>query len=171
MSELGDDSLEQDKVDEILRYYSSREDKKEQSVVLEMLYELQDAHGSIPPWLREQAARTAGVNNSFIGILIRMSPRLKEAPCGHEILLCTGERCGRKGNLDILWNLKKALKIGKNGISQDGKFWLRTQNCLKHCGDAPNLMIDGVRYSGLTEEKLMERIRSLADEIEKNKNH
>ena len=161
MSEFGDDSLKQGKVEEILRYYGGREDKKEQSVVLEMLYELQDAHGSIPAWLKKEAARAADVNLSFVGILLRMSPRLKEAPCEHEILFCTGERCGRKGNLDILWNLKKTLKIGKNGISQDGRFCLRTQNCLKHCKDAPNLVIDGVRYSGLAEKEVLELIRSV----------
>lgn len=48
----------------------------------------------------------------------------------------------------ILNALKRELRIQKNGVSIDGKFKLRTQNCLKKCGTAPNIIIDDVVYSG-----------------------
>ena len=39
--------------------------------------------------------------------------------------------------------LRRELGIESQGLSADGMFFLRTQNCLKHCGTAPNLLIDG----------------------------
>ena len=76
----------------------------------------------------------------------------------HEIIACTGERCGKKEGGAILNALKRELRIQKNGVSIDGKFKLRTQNCLKKCGTAPNIIIDDVVYSGSELERILKKI-------------
>ena len=144
----------QELLDEILKFYQDRPDKKEQAVVKEMLGEIQEVYGCLPSWSIKKAAAAAGVNESFIQILLRTSPNLKAAPYTHEILFCTGERCAKKGSLELLCIVKKELQIGKDGISKDGKTYLKTQNCLKHCRTAPNLMIDGKLSAGYSPEDM-----------------
>ncbi|MCB5714041.1 NADH-quinone oxidoreductase subunit NuoE family protein [Lactonifactor longoviformis] len=148
-------------LDEILKYYSSLENRGEQNTIKEMLWELQEAYGSIPVWLSERAAKAAGVKLSFIRVLLRLSPSLKEIPYSHEILICTGERCHRKGGKELLAILKKELQIGKNGVSKDGSIYLRTQNCLKRCRTAPNAVIDGMWYYGRSPEEILEVVKNL----------
>ena len=93
--------------------------------------------------------------------ILRLHLSIKEAANLHEIIACTGDRCGKKNGMEILSNLRKELGIAKDGISRDGQFCLRTQNCLKQCKTSPNLMIDGVLYSG---EKL-KNLKKLLDEV------
>ena len=77
-----------------------------------------------------------------------MYPSIKEAKQAHEIIACTGERCGKKDGMTILQNLRRELGIKKDGISSDGRFELRTRNCLKQCRTSPNMYIDRKLYSG-----------------------
>ena len=50
--------------------------------------------------------------------------------------------------MTILQNLRRELGIKKDGISSDGRFELRTRNCLKQCRTSPNMYIDRKLYSG-----------------------
>ena len=58
--------------------------------------------------------------------------------------------------------LRRELKPDKNGISADGIYELRTQNCLKQCRTSPNLLIDGKLYSG----DQIRNIKKLLNELE-----
>lgn len=137
-----------DEIEEIFSYYSQQPDKGSQEMVVALLRELQDAHGFISLELKERVEQVTGVSPNYLKCLIRMYPTLKEENTVHEIIACTGERCGKKEGGAILNALKRELRIQKNGVSIDGKFKLRTQNCLKKCGTAPNIIIDDVVYSG-----------------------
>ena len=79
-----------------------------------------------------------------------------------EIIACTGERCGKKNGIAVLEQLRRELKPDKNGISADGRYELRTQNCLKQCRTSPNLLIDGKLYSG----ERLKNIKKLLNELE-----
>ena len=57
--------------------------------------------------------------------------------------------------------LRRELGIESQGLSADGMFFLRTQNCLKHCGTAPNLLIDGELLPRVTPEQIPALIQRL----------
>lgn len=152
----------QTELDEIFSYYDKQRDKHTQEMVVSLLRELQETNGYLTPSLKKRVIEVTGVTETFLQCLIKMYPSLKEVNTAHEILACTGERCGKKGGMEILQKLRKELGIKKNGPSADGVFELRTQNCLKHCKTSPNMMIDGVLYSGEQLEDLgalLKRIR------------
>lgn len=135
-------------IEEIFSYYSQQPDKGSQDMVVALLRELQEVNGFLSCELKEKVVEITGISKSYLQCLIRMYPSLKETNVVHEIVVCTGERCGKKDGILLLKQLQKKLNIQKNGVSSDGKFELRTQNCLKSCKTAPNVMVDGMIYSG-----------------------
>lgn len=149
-------------MEEIFSYYSAQKDRHTQEMVVALLRELQEVQGYITPVLKKRVLETTGVAEGFLETILRLHPSIKQSANLHEILACTGERCGNKGGMEILRQLRKELDISKDGMSKDGMFRLRTQNCLKKCKTSPNLMIDGVVYSG-TEladlKKLLQKVR------------
>lgn len=142
------ESLKNEEIEEIFSYYSTQKDRGTQEMVVALLKELQEAEGYITPVLKQRVIETTGVTEKFLSLILKMYPSIKEGAYVHEIIACTGERCGKKGGMEILQNIKRELAIGKDGISKDGKFQLRTRNCLKQCRTSPNIMIDGNIYSG-----------------------
>lgn len=147
---------EADRIREILDYYRGQRDRSEQSTAVEMLRELQEVRGFLTPELKKAAAETAGVSEKLIDILVRRYPTLRESAIEHEILACTGERCGNRQGA-----LRKELGIGKDGLSSDGRVLLRTRCCLKRCRTAVNMDIDGTAYRGLTPESGLKLVKEI----------
>lgn len=144
-----------EEIEEILNYYGTGVKPASQEAIVLMLRELQEANGFISPGLKEQAAAAAGVKLSTIEAIMKRYKTLKEAAFNHEIIVCTGRTCAGKGNFELLKSLKDILLIGDNGISGDGKVYLRTRACLKKCRTAPNVIIDGQMYSGSSVEEIL----------------
>ena len=154
----------EEKLKEIIEYYSSQPQPASQENLVAMLREIQGLLGCIPLGVQERAAAELKVKPSVLACIVKLYPSLKQAPYRHEILACTGARCGAKQAGEILQTLRRELGIGKDGISADGTVLLRTQNCLKHCPTAPNLYLDGVLHTRLTPKSAAELARSLTKE-------
>lgn len=159
---MKDDWNQNEVLEEIFAYYSKQKDRASQEMVVALLRELQEVQGCLTAGLKQRVAEVTGVTENFVQCLIRMYPSLKEVKCSHEIIACTGERCGKKAGGAILEQLRRELKPDKNGISADGRYELRTQNCLKQCRTSPNLLIDGKLYSG----DQIRNIKKLLNELE-----
>lgn len=143
-----------------LSYYAAQRDRSEQQTVVQMLRELQEIAGFLTPEIKAGASEASGVKMSVIELYIRAYPDLKSVDYDHEIVVCTGARCGQKGGPDVLRALNNALGIKSDGLSRDGRILLKTQNCLKQCAASPNIKIDGKLYSGVCPEnipKLLEK--------------
>ena len=151
---------------EILDYYRGQRDRSDQSVIGEMLRELQEVRGFLSPELKKAAAETAGVSEKLIDILVRRYPSLKEAAFEHEILACTGARCGSREGAELIRAVRKELEIGQDGLSADGRVLLRTRCCLKRCRTAVNMDIDGIPYTGLTPGTGLELVKKICGKTE-----
>lgn len=148
-------------LEDIWAYYGGLKERSEQETIVSMLRELQDVCGFLPPYIQEKSAEVCGVELSLIQLLMRMYPSLKQAPYEHEITVCSGARCGAKSGAEIIDAVQKQLRIGKDHISADGKWFLKVQNCLKHCKTSPNMMIDGTIYEHLDVEKAKKIIENI----------
>lgn len=157
-----------EQIEEILEYYSSQPNVGSQENLVAMLREIQEAEGCIPGEIQQEAADRLGVKESVLACLVKLYPTLKLAPYCHELVLCTGERCGKKDSLEILHAVKKRLKPGKDGISSDQTTLLVTRNCLKHCSTSPNLLLDGVLHTHMTKEKTLSLVEKLLEEKGEN---
>ena len=152
---------EQEKIQEILSYYNTLEDKARQENVVSMLRELQEICGYLTPEMKAAAAETAGVKLSFLQGIIGRFSTLKDAPYRHEITLCSGARCGNKGGQAIITAVEKTLGMKGPGISPDGKICLKIRNCLKQCRTSPNFIIDGTLYPQVQAEEIPKILKSL----------
>lgn len=150
-----------DELQEIFDWYAKQPDRAEQAQVVQMLREIQEQHGCITPQLQERAAETAGVKLSMVQMLIKLYPSLKAVNYEHEILACCGERCFKKNGAALIEQIRRELKIGKDGYSEDKRFYLKTQNCLKHCVTSPNMMVDGELHTQMNPEKLSALLQRL----------
>lgn len=85
-------------------------------------------------------------------------------PVGNCLIeVCRTSSCWLRGANDIVAHIEKRLGIKDGETSADGKFTLRTVECLGSCGTAPMLQIGEQYHENLT----MEKVDQL---LEENKN-
>ena len=79
----------------------------------------------------------------------------------YHINVCTSISCMLRGSDDIVDYLKKILNINLNEVTKDGKFSLKTVECLGACVHAPMLLLNKNYYEKLTYEKIDQLIKEL----------
>ena len=70
------------------------------------------------------------------------------------IEVCRTSSCWLRGAYDIVAHIEKRLGIKDGETTPDGKFTLRTVECLGSCGTAPMFQIGETFYENLTTEKV-----------------
>lgn len=72
----------------------------------------------------------------------------------YKINVCTNISCMLRDSEKIVDYLQQCLGIKVGGTTRDGKFTLRSVECLAACVNAPTMQIDNVYYHDLTEKKI-----------------
>lgn len=72
------------------------------------------------------------------------------------IEVCRTSSCWLRGAKDIVTHIEDRLNIKEGETTADGKFTLRTVECLGSCGTAPMFQIGELYYENLTLEKVDE---------------
>ena len=82
--------------------------------------------------------------------VVTFYPMLHDKPVGkHVIHVCRTLSCDACGARDLWQHLKGRLKVARGETTEDGKFTLRSAECLASCGTAPAFLLDGERHEGL----------------------
>ncbi len=79
----------------------------------------------------------------------------------HKICVCTNISCMLNGSQNIVDYLKKKLAIEMGQTTPDGKFTLKSVECLAACGGAPAMQIGPQYYENLNCETVDEILASL----------
>ena len=85
-------------------------------------------------------------------------------PGKHQIWVCRTLSCALRGSDQILDHCQRRLGVGIGQTTADGKFTLRTAECLASCGTAPMMQVDKTYYENLTPEKVDEILAGLGRE-------
>lgn len=80
----------------------------------------------------------------------------------HKICICTNISCLLQGCETIVDHLKSRLNIDLGETTSDGRFTLKSVECLAACGNAPVMQIGKKYYEHLTPE----RVDSILSELE-----
>lgn len=112
----------------------------DQETTVAFLRETQEIYGYIPAHALETIALCTGYKVPLLQKIIKLYPSLKASNAAHEIVVCSGGRCG-SANAALLSQLKKGV-----GQLPANTAEVRTQNCFKQCGKGPNIQVDGVLY-------------------------
>jgi NADH-quinone oxidoreductase subunit E len=83
-------------------------------------------------------------------------------PGKHQIWVCRTLSCALRGSDQILAHCQRRLGVATGQTTADGKFTLRTAECLASCGTAPMMQVDKTYHEGLTPEKVDEILAGLS---------
>jgi NADH-quinone oxidoreductase subunit E len=78
------------------------------------------------------------------------------------IWVCRTLSCDLRGGRELQAHLQKRFGCGLNENSKDGKFTLKTAECLAACGQAPMVQINDEFYENLTIESLDRVLNEIA---------
>jgi len=81
----------------------------------------------------------------------------------HKIAVCTNLPCQLAGSGRIVDHIKRRLNIDVDESTEDGRYVLKTVECMAACAGAPMLQIDDRQYH---ENLTIERVDHLLDEID-----
>lgn len=134
----------------ILEYHQDPFGTPDQQALMSCLKDIQSSFGYIPRQIQPLIVTQFGSTESVLKSIIHRFPNLKDEEGPITILICNGAECSKKGAHTLIADIKAYLKIQANGVSADGKYELRTQNCLRRCALGKNLNIDTTPYQGMT---------------------
>jgi NADH-quinone oxidoreductase subunit E len=137
-------------VDELLTRYPTK-----RAACLPLLHLCQRQEGWVsPPVIDYVAARLELATSEVQGVVTfyTMYHQHKVAP--NVIWVCRTLSCDLRGARELQGHLQKRFGCGVNETSKDGKFTLKTAECLAACGQAPMVQINDEFYENLTIESL-----------------
>jgi NADH-quinone oxidoreductase subunit E len=123
------------------------------SAVLPALAAAQEVHGWLSPEAMEQVAAVMQVTPAYLESVASFYDMLELQPIGrHTIYMCTNLSCQLRGAQAVLGALAEATGAPVGGSSPDGKFHLRSFECLGACDLAPMASVEGHYRGPLTPE-------------------
>jgi NADH-quinone oxidoreductase subunit E len=130
------------------------------------LHLCQNANGN---WLSPDAiqfvAERLELSPAHVKGVVTFYSLFNEHPPGkHQVWVCRTLSCALRGSDEILAHCQKRLGVGVGQTTADGKFTLRTAECLASCGTAPMMQIDKTYYEQLTPEKVDRILAGLAND-------
>ena len=134
-------------MEEALSYYQKQGAPADQSALIALLTEIQDAHGgAIPAYLVSQAAEGLKTKEALLLALIRRIPRLRLKDT-HCLELCAGPNCSKRAAL---------ADFVEKTYGKDAGFEIRYVPCMRQCGKGPNIRWDGKLYNRADEALIRE---------------
>jgi NADH-quinone oxidoreductase subunit E len=118
-------------------------------------------------WLSPEAiqfvATRLDLSTAHVKGVVTFYSLFNEHPPGkHQVWVCRTLSCALRGSDEILAHCQRRLGVGVGQTTADGKFTLRTAECLASCGTAPMMQVDKTYYEGLTLEKVDQILAGLA---------
>jgi NADH-quinone oxidoreductase subunit E len=145
-------------VDELLTRYPTK-----RATCLPVLHLCQRQEGWISPEAIEYVARRLELTTSDVKGVVTfytMYHQHKVAP--NVVWVCRTLSCELRGAKAVQKHLEKRFGCGAGGTSKDGKFTLKTAECLAACGQAPMVQINNDFHENLSIEKLDRIIDEIA---------
>jgi NADH-quinone oxidoreductase subunit E len=135
--------------------------ERRQSALLPALFVAQKEIGHLSPGALEDVAQTLDLPASEVTSVASFYTLLYLEPVGrHVIQVCTNLACLLNGCRGVVKGLEARLAVTPGGMSADGRFTLRTVECLAACEEAPSVIVDEDRWARVAPDdidKILER--------------
>jgi NADH-quinone oxidoreductase subunit E len=133
------------------------------SLVLPLLHCMQQAQGHVTRADAVVVAEYAGVPAMQAVEALEWYSMFEQAPQGrHVIKVCRNIACSLRGAEALTDLLRGRLGIEVGTTTPDGRFTLRTVECLASCGTAPVMQVNEVYHERLHPARVEEILESLA---------
>ena len=135
----------------------------DESMLIQILLRLQKSFGWLPRDMLNEVSKQLGIPLYQVYQVATFYKAFSLYPRGrHVIRVCMGTSCNVRGAPAILDRLQRLLGIERDETTPDGKFTLKTVNCLGCCALGPVMTIDG-KYYGKLKPHEIEKILSKYD--------
>ena len=146
-----------DRIREIDREIAKYPADQKQSAVMAALRIAQDQHGHLTQELMDAVAEYLEMPAIAVYEVATFYTMYEKKPAGrHLINVCTNISCQLCGSTGIVEHLQDKLGIQAGETTPDGRFSLRTVECLGACVNAPMMQVDKTYHEQLTSEKVDE---------------
>lgn len=134
-----------------------------QSAVIAALTIVQDENGGwLSTELMDAVAAYLGMPKIAVYEVASFYTMFELKPIGkHKISVCTNISCMLSGSKEIVDYLKTKLGIQLGETTNDGKFTLKSAECLAACTNAPMMQIGRQYYENLNPNKIDEILETL----------
>ncbi|KTD28098.1 MULTISPECIES: NADH-quinone oxidoreductase subunit NuoE [Legionella] len=143
------------RIDEIDHWIAKYPAEEKQSAVLAALRIVQEEHGYLTPELMDAVAEYLDMPPIAVYEVASFYTMYEHQPIGrHLINVCTNISCKLSGSSEVVSYLQKKLGIKLGETTQDGRFTLRSVECLAACANAPMMQVDKNYHENLTTDKI-----------------
>lgn len=133
------------------------------SLVLPLLHCVQDANGYVTEADAAAIADYIGMPPIQVVEALTWYTMFDREPQGRYVIkVCRNIACSLRGSEQVLDHLQRKLGIGVGETTPDGKFTLKTVECLASCGTAPAMQVNRTYHEQLDAAKLDRILESLA---------
>ena len=139
----------------------------DQSSLIGLLQDIQEAHGYVSNQAMIALGRTLGIPTSKIhGVATFYNQFRFEAPGKFHIQVCRGTACHVKGSAQILSAIENELNIVSGQRTRDGVFSLEVVACIGACGLAPVIAVNGKFHASVDPDRVRRLLRSYRKEAD-----
>jgi NADH-quinone oxidoreductase subunit E len=132
------------------------------SLVLPLLHCVQDANGYVTEADAAAIADYIGMPPIQVIEALTWYTMFDREPQGRYVIkVCRNIACSLRGSEQVLAHLRQKLGIGIGETTPDGKFTLKTVECLASCGTAPAMQVNRTYHEQLDAAKLDRILESL----------
>lgn len=130
--------------------------------LVDLLSQLQQELGFIPPQIIALIADVTGVERPAIYRAIELAPSLTLRPPGkHLLYICSADNCCSKGGLALAATAKRVLGVDYYQCDVNQTVRMEPFRCLGNCVNGPNISLDNVVQGSMTPEKLEAQLLAL----------
>ena len=132
------------------------------SLVLPLLHCVQDANGHVTE--DDAVAIAAWIGMPAIQVIEALTwySMFERAPQGRYVIkVCRNIACSLRGSERVVAHLRQRLGIDVGETTPDGRYTLKTVECLASCGTAPAMQVNRTYHEQLDEAKLDRILESL----------
>lgn len=128
---------------------------QKQSAVMSALMIVQEEHGHLTTALMDAVADYLDMPPIAVYEVASFYTMYEHKPIGkHLINVCTNISCLLRDSAGVVDHLQKKLGIKLGETTDDGRFTLRSVECLAACANAPMMQVDKNYHENLTAESI-----------------
>ena len=134
------------------------------TAVLDALRAAQKEKGHLGAETIREVAEILDLDPNALFSLVTFYDLFYDEPVGKNVIhVCRSISCYLAGADDLIEYLSRKLGVPVGGTTADGRFTLKTGECLASCGTGPVMLVNDRYYENLTEEKLDRILTELAE--------
>lgn len=129
--------------------------EEKQSAVMTALMVAQEEHGYLTQALMDAVAEYLDMPPIAVYEVSSFYTMYEHKPVGrHLVNVCTNISCKLQNSAEVVAYLQKKLQIRMGETTTDGRFTLRSVECLGACVNAPMMQVDKDYHENLTPDKM-----------------